>query len=202
MENYPSNSHASKQKQANQPEERKIAKIGSGTAKIKKRSGVSKFTDAFISEDASSVKSYILSDVIVPAAKKLISDIVRDGIDMILYGSTGRSRTSSGSKISYTNFYDRDRRPSNTGVVAARPRFDYDIISFETRGEAEAILDEMQNVIESYGWVTIGDMYDMAQLTAPHTANKFGWTNLASAEVVRSRDGYIIKLPKASPIDK
>lgn len=201
MENYPSNSHASKQKQGNQ-EERTIAKIGTGTAKVAKKSGFSKFADTFISEDASSVKSYILSDVIVPAAKKLISDIVRDGIDMILYGSTGRSSRSSGSKISYSSFYDRDRRPSSNGIVAARPRFDYDILSFETRGEAEAICDEMRNVIETYGFVTIADMYDMAQLTAPHTANKFGWTNISSAEVVRNRDGYIIKLPKASPIDK
>ena len=79
----------------------------------------------------------------------------------------------------------------------------YDIITFETRGEAEGVLDEMRNVIDTYNWVTVADMYDIADLTAPsHTANKFGWTNLASADVTRSRDGYIIKLPKASPIDK
>lgn len=201
MEHYPSNSHASKQKQANTSEERKIEKIGSGTAKVKKKSGITKFTDTFISEDASSVKSYILSDVIVPAAKKLISDIVRDGIDMILYGSSGRGNRSSGSKISYSNYYDRDRRPSSNNNVV-RPRFDYEVLTFETRGEAEAIRDGMDDVIERYGFVTVADMYDMAQLTAPFTANKYGWTNIRNAEVVRSRDGYVIKLPKASPIDK
>ena len=201
MENYPSNSHASKQKQGNQ-EERKLTKIDGGVAKVKKKSGVSKFADTFISEDVSNVKSYILTDVIIPAAKKLISDIVRDGIDMILYGSTGRSSRSTGSKISYSSFYDRDRRPSSNNVPA-RPRFDYDVISFESRGAAEAMLDSMQEVIDTYTWVTVADMYDIAQLTAPHTANKFGWMNLSSAEVVRDRNGeYIIKLPKASPIDR
>ena len=202
MENYPSNSHASRQKQGNNTEERQIPKIGSGKAKTKKPSGISKFTGAFISEDASNVKSYILSDVIIPAAKKLISDIVRDGIDMFLYGSTsGRSNKSSGSKISYTNFYDRDRRPSSVSNPV-RARFDYDVITFPSRGEAEAILDGMQEVIDRYTFVTIADMYDMAQLTAPYTSNKYGWTNISTAEVVRDRDGYIIKLPKASPIDK
>lgn len=201
MEQYPANSHAYKEKQKQrESEERKIEKVVSGTAKVKKKSEIRKFTDTFISEDASNVKSYILSDVIVPAAKKLISDIVRDGIDMILYGGTGRSSRSSGSKISYRDYYERgsDRRAISSN---SRTRFDYNDILFETRGEAEAVLDSMGDVIERYNFVTVADMYDMADLTAPFTANKYGWTNIRNAEVVRGRDGYTIKLPKASAID-
>ena len=41
----------------------------------------------------------------------------------------------------------------------------------------------------------------MADLTSPYTSNKYGWTNIRSAEAVRVRDGYILKLPKAMPID-
>ena len=59
----------------------------------------------------------------------------------------------------------------------------------------------MQDIIETYGFVTVADLYDMVDLTPPYTANKYGWTNLRNADVVRIRDGWIVKLPKAMPID-
>jgi hypothetical protein len=50
--------------------------------------------------------------------------------------------------------------------------------------------------------VTVADMYDMADSTAPYTSNRYGWTSLRTAEVKRVQGGYyIIDLPKAAPID-
>ena len=98
MEDYKPNSHKYKAEQAakqkEQPE-KKIEKIIAGTAKTKKKTEMSKFKDIFISEDASNVKSYVLMDVLIPAIKKAVSDIVTNGIDMILYGSTGGGRKRS-----------------------------------------------------------------------------------------------------------
>ena len=59
----------------------------------------------------------------------------------------------------------------------------------------------MIDVIEQYNVVSVLDLYDMVDMSAPHTANKYGWTNLRNADVVRVRDGYVIKLPKPFPID-
>ena len=59
----------------------------------------------------------------------------------------------------------------------------------------------MDACLDQYGVVKVADMYDAAGLTAPFTANKYGWTSLRNAETVRVRDGYIIKLPKAMPLD-
>lgn len=205
IQEYKPNSHKyKKQQQEAAKGEKKIQKVISGNAKVKPKSELRKFTDVFISVDAANVKSYILSDVLVPAIKKLVSDIVKDGIEMILYGGTGRSgRSSRDSRVSYVS-YDRfsggrdDRRIADSRT---RTRFDYGDILFESRGEAEAVRDQMDEVIAQYGFVTVADMYDMAELTAPFTANKFGWSSVRSAEIVRQRDGYVIKLPKASPID-
>ena len=201
--NYKPNSHKYKEEQKKATEERQIKKVISGTAKVKKKSGARKFTDALISEDASNVKTYILSDVILPAAKKLISDIVRDGIDMLLYGSTqsrGKSYDRFGiGHVNYGSFSSKrtdDRRSSG-----GRHRFEYDDIIFESRGEVEAVREQMEDVIDRYGYVTVADLYDMAELTAPHTANKFGWTSVRSADVVRVRDGYVLKLSRPGAID-
>ncbi|MBO5906189.1 MAG: hypothetical protein J6Q84_07215 [Kiritimatiellae bacterium] len=197
MDNLKPNSHKSK---AEPTEERKVEKIASG--KVKKKSEVSKLAGVFISEDIKNVKSYVLLDVLVPAIKKAISDIVTNGIDMVLYGSNGRSKKrSSGDRISYGAYYDKGRDGDWRAAASSRPRFDVDEIVYDTRGEAEAVLSGMEEMIDHYKLVTIADMYDMSELTAPYTSNRYGWTNLTTAEVVRGRDGYIIKLPKAKPID-
>ena len=91
MEEYKSNSYKSKE-QTEVPEEKKIQKVANG--KTRKKSELSKFANVFISEDVQNVKSYILMDVLVPAIKKAISDIVANGIDMLLYGESGRTKSS------------------------------------------------------------------------------------------------------------
>ena len=202
MADYQPNSHKSKELATKtQTEERRVQKVVSGKAKTKKN-GARKLTDIFISEDAGNVKSYIFMDVLVPAIKKAISDIVTDGVAMILYGETGGRKSKSSSRVSYRSYYD-DRRDDrrDRDRFESRGRFDYDDIVFESRGEAELVREQMVELIERYGFVTVADMYDMADLTAPYTANKYGWTNIRNAEPVRVRDGYILKLPKAMPID-
>lgn len=204
MDNYKPNSHRSKEevKQPAVRSEKRVEKVIKGTARTKKKSGVTKLTDIFISEDAANVKSYILMDVLVPAVKKAISDIVTDGIDMILFGGTGRSKKSSNtSYVSYSGYSNRERnRPAVESRV--KTRFDYDDIVFETRGEATEVREKMDEVIEKYGFVTVADMYDMADLSAPYTSFKYGWTDIRSAEPVRlAGGGYVLKLPKALPID-
>lgn len=203
MTDYQPNSHRSKESQTTElTREKRVEKVVNGTVKTRDNKG-RKFMDTFISEDAANVKSYIFMDVLVPAIKKAISDIVTDGIDMILYGGTGGGRSKSTSKVSYSRYYDdrRGDRRDSVSSYSSRNRFDYDDIIFETRGEAETVRRQMIDMIERYGFVTVADMYDMAGLTAPYTSNNYGWVNLRTAETERVRDGYVLKLPKASPID-
>lgn len=195
--NFKPNSHRYKEEQKNASSERKIEKVVSGNVKTKKKSETSKLRDVFIAEDVSNVKSYIFMDVLVPAIKNAIVDIVTDGVNMI-FGTKGKTKAYSSNYVSYRDYSRRDDRVRN---VRPSNRFNYDDLIFESRGEAEAVRDQMDAMIERYGFVTIADMYDMADLSAPYTSNKYGWTNLRNADVVRVREGYIIKLPRALPID-
>jgi hypothetical protein len=144
-------------------------------------------------------------DVLVPAIKKAIYDIVTNGIDMFLYGGSGKGKNSSnGAKVSYRNYYERkDNNSGYRGSENVKPRngFEYDDIIFSNRGEAENVKQQMQDVIGRYGVVTVADLYDMADLTAPYTSQKYGWMDVSGAEAVRVRDGYMLKLPRAVPID-
>ena len=203
MEDYKPNSHRFKEDQKSQPEERKkLEKVVTGTVKTKKKSETSKLADIFIAEDASNVKNYILMDVLVPAIKKAISDIVRDGIDMILYGESSGKRRSGGNagRVSYSGYYNnRDERRTET-TSRTRAGYSPDDIVLETRGEAEEVLSRMDELIDLYGSVSVADLYDLIGKTGAYTDNKYGWTNIRNAEPVRVRDGYLLKLPKVTLI--
>ena len=201
-EEYKSNSHRSKEgKTEALTDRKKVEKVVHGKVRTKPKSGVSKITDIFISEDAANVKSYIVMDVLVPAVKKAISDIVRDGIDMILYGeSRGRRNSSVSNYVSYRDYSrsdDRDRfRDSRS-----RSMYTHDDIILDSRGEAEEVLSQMDNLIDMYGNVSVADLYDLVGKSSEYTDNKYGWTNIRNAEPIHVRDGYMLKLPKALPIN-
>ena len=55
--------------------------------------------------------------------------------------------------------------------------------------------------MDTYGLVRVADLYDLVGITGNYTDNKYGWTNITRAEIVRTRDGFMIKMPRAVPID-
>lgn len=198
MAEYQSNSHRSKAEAAER--EKRVEKVVKGKASTSSNAG-RKFTNIFVSEDASSVKKYVVEDVLIPTIKDTVANIVKNVVDIVLFGETQGNRSRSKSKVSYRSYYD-DEKEKSRATTSSRNRFDYDDIKFETRAEAEEVRDQMDNVIETYGHVTVADMYDMADLTAPYTANDYGWKSVVNADIVRARDGgWILKLPNARPIN-
>ena len=179
-----SNKYKESQKEAAaKKEEREIKKvITNGSVKTKKKTGLRKLTESVVSENASEVKGYLLSDVLIPALKKLVFDIISDGSSMFLFGKSSRAGGGrhSGSYISYTSYSNKDREQGRYST-ATRTRFNYDELIFPSRGEAEAALMQMEDVIARYGFVTVCDLYDMVDLTAPYTSQKYGWTNIRNA---------------------
>lgn len=202
---YKPNSHKYKNEQMalaageKKPEDKKIEKVVTGAVKTKKKSEARKLADVFVAEDMSSVGSFILNDVVVPAIKKLIYDAGKNALEMSLFGGPRRGdRDSHGAQVSYRQYYDNDRfddRPR------ARARLDFDDLTFTNRGDAERVLDEMIATVRRYGLITVADMYEMAGERPPYTSNNYGWMSLRGADVERCRDGYYLRLPKAQPID-
>jgi len=139
---------------------------------------------------------------LVPAIKKAISDIVTNGIDMILYGGTGRTKSNStASKVSYRSYYDGGNGRRDYSATRTKTGYNYDDIILDNRGEAEDVLSRMDELISTYGLVSVADLYDLVGVTGNYTDNKYGWTDIRSASVIRVRDGYMLKLPKALPLN-
>lgn len=206
MIDYPDNSFNSKdrgdrmeRRHSNNERERHLEKVIQGETKKRKKSEVRKFASLFTPEDTVGVKEYILFDIVIPGIKNAMMDV----LSIMLFGEAGRSRRSDGSgrsKLTYHRGSIDERRERDY----ARPRsssFEYDDILFETRGDAEVVLDQLDAEIEQYGMASVGDLYDLAGVTCrSYTANKYGWTDIRNAKVVRVSDGYILQLPRTTQI--
>ena len=176
-------------------------KVVTGAARTKKKSEARRFLNIFVPDDAENVKSSILGDVIVPGVKAAIADV----ISIVLFGDTGRigGRKSGGSRIAYQKYYD-DRRDDRReyGRPRAAVAYDYDDIIFETRGDADLVLDQLESAIAKYDVASVADLYDLAGVTCRnYTANRYGWTDIQAAKVVRTSEGYVIRLPRAVQIN-
>lgn len=201
-DNLPDNSHKARdEKKASAQEEKRVDKVVHGKVKTQKNNK-RKLADLFISEDAGNVKNYIFLDVIIPAVKKAIYDLVVGALDMSLYGGRGGSgKRSTADRVSYRDYNSVSRRDTRSYESARTTSgYSYDDIVLETRGEAEAVLSRMDEIMEEYEIVRVADLYDLVGITGEHTDNKYGWTNIRNAKIVRVRDGWKIEMPRALPI--
>lgn len=212
MQDVQPNSHKyKKEAEKTKTEDRpKVEKVVTGKVKTKKKSEIHKFADVFISEDVGNIKSYIIMDVLVPTIKRTIADVVMDTIDMLFYGEKGRSRKRSGSStnatyVSYRNYSDRDRdrdRDRRDDNYRSRSQYSFENIILETKGEADDVLDRLDEILDQYNMVRVADLYDLVGITGEYTDNRYGWTSLSTARVERVRDGYMLKLPNPMPIGR
>lgn len=202
MEEYVGNSNRMKKEraeQAAQEERERPQKVVTNDVKIKKKS---RFVNALISDEAKNVTSHSFAEVFIPALKKMIVDIVTDGVSMIFYGEKTR-RTSGVDRVSYQRFSDPRGASRPSPFTSASSAYDYDKITLETRTEAEAVLASLDDLITTYGHASVADLYDLVGVTHNFTDNNYGWYNIAEARVSPAiGGGYCLRLPRVVPIEK
>lgn len=199
VSSYPDNSQDKAPTVAERREDDKRPQLH-GKATRKKRSLGKRFGDTFLSEDRGDVGEYLIFDVLIPAAKDTLTDLVGRGLEMLLYGEARGSykRSSGGRRTGHTDYskYSQTERRRPQTTSRARKTMDFDDIVFDSRADAEKVLDYIIGRLEDYEVVTVADFYDAAEITGDYTDNKWGWYDLSDAYVKRGRDGFIIILPR------
>ena len=195
----------------------KIGKIVSEGKAVRRKTPLgTKLKNFIVGENANAVVDFLLFDVIVPAAKNTVADVVTQGIEQRLFGEvrsasrrTGQ-RPNSGGLSSNGPRVHYDRMSNNTS--ASRParehtprrggRHDIGQIVIPTRGEALEILEMMGAIINQFEVVTVAELMEMADMTAQYTDHRYGWTNLRDASVRRVHDGYLLDLPQPEQLER
>ena len=205
--NYPSNTHKNPK---DEPEKKKVEQVVQAATQRKKPLG-RRIAETMTGDDAHSVGSYILFEVIIPAAKSMISDATSQGVERMLFGEVRRGRPSTTRGPAYTSYNRYSSSPGGRAFEPDGPRrdisrrarvnHDFQEIILESRGEGEMVLENLGNLLDTYGMATVSDMYDLVGITGNFTDNKWGWTDLRGAEVRRVREGYLLNMPRPVALD-
>ena len=195
--NLPSNSLMDK-KDTTKPEKEKIIPVVSGKVKKRKKSFGEKFVNSFINEGVDDVGTFVKEEIFIPTIKKAILDV----ISMIFYGRPNTPDKSTGSIINY-NSMSRGR----TYLMGSAPapkrvaKRTFNDIWFEDKSDMESVVANLNQIVQTYGVVSVADLFELSGQSSLHTDNNYGWTNLEAMEVVKNHGGYILKMPPPRPID-
>ena len=194
---YPSNSH----------EKKEPAKL---VAKASRKTSTKSILSMFFQEDFKTVLSYVMEDIVGPRLKELILEAVNGGLSASFFGtkSSGSPKRNDG-RTPYNSMYrggDPQRRPP-THSKEKRATLEFDDIVWkikeyrspmEAKEAAESVLRYLQDRLREFpNGVTVADFYEAAGVGSDFTDDKYGWRDLTDAEVVRTREGYMIDLPRA-----
>lgn len=196
---------------SDKPEREKQTAIVKGNVIKQKKSLGKKFSEMFFGDEDVQIGPYILHDIIIPTVKNMLYDMTVGSLEMRLFGerrggSRNFNRNGSRTYTSYGNYYgagrleSKDRNRDNYSRTN-RARHDFDEVVFETRGEAEDVLSHLVDLTIDYGCASVADFYELSGIVGEHTDQNYGWLTLRDACTDRVRNGYILRLPRANPLD-
>lgn len=198
--------NANKDKEPSKVPEKNVEKVISGEVVVKKKSLGRKFKDTFIEADFKSVVKYVISDVLLPAARNMIVDASTKGIERMMYGDSAirRRNFGPGPRVTYNNPINRGYRnaPASRAPGGAVPisRHSRDEFVLSSREEAEIVLERMNDIIDKYEVVSVADLNELVGFPTSHVDNKWGWGYLGDVQIRQIREGYLMDLPPAEPI--
>ena len=197
QEHFPSNAH--KDKGA-----KKVERVTQGEVQKRKKHLFGRIREDFVTDDASSVGSYLIFEVLIPAAKTTITDMVSEGVERLLFGDSHSRKSSFRNRpTAYGDIYRRGPAPTDERTLSKRARatHDFDEIVIRTRGEAVEVLDRLQDLVLQYNVATVSDLYDLVGITGNFTEDRWGWYDMRGVDIRKVRDGYLLCLPRPQPVN-
>ena len=184
--------------QGGQPK-KKLEKVTTGKVTMRQQSEMQKLANSFLAEDLNTVKERIVNDYAIPMLKNGIWSIFTSALSIMIFGEDRSRSTSNNNYIrtrnSYEGYYD-SRIGQNRPGSQQRMVQNWQNLTSDSRADMEGILEQMWAAIREYGQVSVGDLYDLAGITANYTDNKYGWHDLTGAYIKNVPGGYSIVFPK------
>lgn len=210
MEDYQSNAKKNKEPREN----KRVERVITTEVVLQKKSLGRKFRDLFIEADFKSVMRYVIYEVLLPAARNTIVDASSKGIERMMYGESAirRRNYGVGPRVTYNSPIRRGYIEPGSGVTYHRPppigpsriagpaRNVRDDLIFGSREEAALVLEKMNDVIDQYECVSVADLNDLVGLETSHVDYKWGWGYLPNIQIRQIREGFLLDLPPAEPI--
>jgi hypothetical protein len=194
----------------------KVEKVIVGEVIQKERGPGRKFKEIFFGGDAKQAARFVASDVLLPALRNLVVDMVTKGAQSLVYGDSAYrrrpptvnygARYQVGGPAAPSNPFTRvpelvGNQRFQPGTARVRQnRHEMNDVILGDKQEADLVIERLIDILEKYDVVSLADLNDLLGLETSHIDNKWGWTYLANAQVRQIRQGYLLELPPLEEI--
>lgn len=169
------------------------------SGKEKKKTFGRRVLDSFFTVTKEEIQNRFIDELLIPGIKHSLEDFVH----FILFQdrlrpSRRRDRDDDRGglrRIDYSGRYSDEVRDSFISRRAKQPE-----LVFDTRDEAEEVLQTMFEYLDDYKRVTVKDLYTLADMPTNYTMTDWGWYDLSDAVVLRCEEGFLLQMPKVRDI--
>jgi hypothetical protein len=164
--------------------------------------------DAFTGDDASSIGEYVLLQLIIPAIKSTLFDVITGSANRALFGQGIRPGQTIGNRQGVVNYSGINRNVISSGnagdqrALSQREMSEHNFsnIILDSRQDAERVLGALVDILDKYNMVTVSDLYELVNITGSFVDDKWGWFNLGGATISPVRGGFVLNLPTTEEI--
>jgi hypothetical protein len=208
MSGFPPNSFTGKgEPEPEDKSEKTVEQVTTEQVTRRKKPLRKRFTGMFFGSDANTAGKYVVFEVLIPAAKDTIVEAGSQMIERLIFGESRRRRGSTPplggptGYVSYNRYAMGQQQEAPRLSRRARSQHDFDEIVLGSRNEAEAVIEQLFELVSRYEAVTVADLYASVGLESTHVDNKWGWTDVRGAGVTKVRGGgYLLDLPEPRPL--
>lgn len=186
------------------PPKKKIEPVIPGATQVP-RPATRRFKEFLFAESPKVLAGRIGRDVVVPRIKAGLEEALNSFIAGMFWGDSANRPISSmvgktvlrGGGTAYSAISSQPQalamaQQANT----ARPSAGYEDLVVPTQQYAEILLSNMYELLNEYRRVSVGDLYELANISTQPSHNAYGWTSLDGARISKVRDGYLLELPR------
>lgn len=210
MEQYPSNTLKERNKPQGQQQKPKpeLKCVVSGKSKPVPKSIWSKVFVGIKPTSGQTMKEFIFDEIVTPLIQRAVVEGVTGAINFLVKGDAYADRKDiqkfGKSYINYNGISSGKPNGGNNYVYSGKNTgMDIENVWFESRADAQRVLDEMNGAIAQYDILTVNGFYDIIGRTSiiDPSNERFGWSDLRNTYVTASRGGWVLHLPRPLPID-
>ena len=168
-----------------------------GTVKKVERLGV---VDLLFAGDIKSAFQIAIKDVLGPKLQDILVNFSDTVTRSFVYGDNYRS--SYDNRSGNTNYRLISNGQSGSYQTKPAERYDQVTYAFQDYEDAKNAIAFIQESIAKYQVFTVLNFYDYTGQKTTPADDRYGWTNIGDVRPERTRDGWVIRLPKPMEIEK
>jgi hypothetical protein len=191
----------------------KLKPVVTAEVVIKEPSLGRKMKSIFFGGEFKSASRYVVTDVILPAFRDTVFDVMTAGTERVIYGESRTPRRrhrgmTTGALGSITNYNRPIQRGARSAMLPDQPprgmnrvtRRESNDVLIADREEAVLVLDTLNECITRYEVASLADLNELLNQPSAVVDQKWGWFSLSDANIRQTRQGYLLELPPLEEI--